>query len=117
MKIHLNTDHSVDSGDVLSAMVDDKVHAALDRFDERLTRIEVHLSDVNGEKHGVGADKRCLLEARPSGLQPVVVTEFADTFERAVGGASKKMQSLLTSTFGRIDDRHADATIRQAESH
>lgn len=49
-------------------------------------------------------------------MQPVVVTDFSDTVEQAVAGAAQKMQSLLDSTFGRIDGRDADATIRQNES-
>lgn len=57
-----------------------------------------------------------MLEARPAGMQPVVVTDFSDTVEQAVAGAAQKMQSLLNSTFGRIDGRDADATIRQNES-
>ncbi len=75
----------------------------------------MHLSDENGEKHGGGADKRCLLEARPAGLQPVVVTAFADSLEQACHDAARKMQGLLDSKFGRIDGRHADATIRHEE--
>lgn len=116
MKIELNTDHNVEGSEALVQMVEAQVQSALERFEDRLTRVEVHLGDESGEKDGSGADKRCLLEARPAGMQPVVVTDFADTLEQAVVGATRKMQSLLNSTFGRIDGRDADATIRQNES-
>jgi hypothetical protein len=116
MKIQVNTDHNVEGGEDLVLLVESEVESALARFEDRLTRVEVHLGDESGEKNGSGADKRCLLEARPAGMQPVVVTDFADTIEQAVVGATQKMQSLLNSTFGRIDERDADATIRQNEA-
>lgn len=116
MKIQLDTDRNVGSGEALVLMVEAEVQSALERFEDRLTRVEVHLGDESGEKDGGGADKRCLLEARPAGMQPVVVSDFAETLEQAVVGASRKMQSLLNSTFGRIDGRDADATIRQNET-
>jgi hypothetical protein len=116
MKIELNTDHNVAGSEALVQMVEAQVQSALERFEGRLTRVEVHLGDESGEKGGSGGDKRCLLEARPAGMQPVVVSDLADTLEQAVVGATRKMQSLLNSTFGRIDGRDADATIRQAES-
>ena len=115
MKIQVNTDHSVDGSGALVQQVEAEIHSALEHFEDRLTRAEVHLADESGEKHGSGADKRCLLEVRPAGMQPVVVTDFADTIEHAVVGASHKFQSLLSSTFGRIDGRDGDATIRQNE--
>ena len=115
MKIQVNTDHSVDGSEALVLLVEGEVQSALERFEDRLTRVEVHLGDESHEKGGSHADKRCLLEARPAGMQPVVVTDFAETLEQAVVGASQKMQSLLNSTFGRIDGRDADATIRQDE--
>jgi hypothetical protein len=116
MKIQVNTDRNVEGGEDLVLLVESEVESALERFEDRLTRVEVHLGDESGEKDGSGGDKRCLLEARPAGMQPVVVTDFADTIEQAVVGAAQKMQSLLNSTFGRIDERDADATIRQNEA-
>jgi len=116
MKIQVNTDHNVDSSEALVLLVETEVQSTLERFQDRLTRVEVHLGEEGHEKGGGGANKRCLLEARPAGMQPVVVTDFAHTIEQAIAGASEKMESLLNSTFGRIDGRHADATIRHGES-
>jgi hypothetical protein len=78
------------------------IEAGLSRYKDRLTRVEVHLSDVNGPKGGV--DCRCALEARPSGRQPVAVRSEAHTPDDAVKGAVDKMSSLLTTVFGRESD-------------
>jgi hypothetical protein len=97
-------------------MVEGEVQSALERYEDRLTRVEAHLSDVDAEKSKGSADKRCLLEARPSGMQPVVVTGSGDTYERACHDATRKMQRLLKSTFGRIEGRDGHATIRHNDT-
>jgi hypothetical protein len=112
MKIQLNTDSSIEGSDALAQTLETTIHAALDRYGDRITRVEVHLSDEDGTTGAGPSAMRCLLEARPAGLDPVVVTGSADTIERAFHDAAQKMQSVLDSTFGRIDSRDADATIR-----
>ena len=116
MKIQVNTDRNIDGNEALVAMVEAEVRSALQPVEDRLTRVEVHLGDADGDKHSGGADKRCLLEARPEGMQPVVVTGLGTTVEQACRDATRRMQSLLNSKFGRLDDRDATATIRQNES-
>lgn len=90
--------------EALSESVQSTVRHALDRFGDRITRVEVHLSDVNGDKAS-GEDKRCLLEARPAGHEPIAVTAQATDIEGALHEATLKVQRLLTSLFGRLDDR------------
>jgi regulator of PEP synthase PpsR (kinase-PPPase family) len=113
MKIQLNSDSSIEGSDALAQTVETTIHAALDRYADRITRVEVHLSDEDGTTSSGPRAMQCLLEARPAGLDPVVVTGSADTVDRACHDAAQKMQSLLDSTFGRIDSRDSDATIRQ----
>ena len=67
MKIQVNTDSSVDGGDALTAKLETTIHAALDRYGERLTRVEAHLGDEDGQSGDGPRGFRCLLEARPSG--------------------------------------------------
>ena len=116
MKIQVNTDGTVEGNETLIASVEADVQTAFERYCDRLTRIEAHLADNDGNRDGSGADKRCLLEARPAGMAPVLVTAFASTVEQACHDATRKMQRLLASTFGRIDARDADATIRHNEA-
>ena len=74
MQIQVNTDDNVKGNDELTRHVEAEIGAALSRFSDQLTRVEAHLSDENAGKSG-GADKRCMLEARPAGKQPVAVTQ------------------------------------------
>lgn len=112
MKIQVSTDRTVEGSDDLTQMVETQVQSSLEHFADRLTRVEAHLSDENADKNTPN-DKRCLLEARPQGMQPLTTTAHGDTLEQATREAAHKMQSLLKNTFGRIDTRNADATIRQ----
>jgi hypothetical protein len=104
MQIQVNSDRSVEVNTSLTESLQADISHVLDRFNERITRVEVHLSDIDGERSGK-PDKRCLMEARPNGRDPVVVTDEALTVELAVQGAARKMQRLLTSTFGRLEDK------------
>ena len=103
MKIQVNTDHTVEGHEPLIERVATIIEDGLSRFADRITRVETHLSDVNGER--AGDDKRCVIEVRPNGLDPVVATDQADTVDKAVRSATHKMVSLLDTTFGKLSSR------------
>ncbi len=115
MQIQVNTDHNVDGREELVQWVDAELTGALSRFSDRLTRIEVHLGDESAGRD-TGADKRCMVEARPTGRPPVVVTHHAATIDSAVSGAVDKLTRLLTSTFERADDKKGGASLRGEET-
>jgi hypothetical protein len=104
VEIHVNTDSNIDGGAGLAAQVEAAVEGALRRFARRVTRVEVHLKDVNSVKGGAD-DIRCALEARLAGLQPVAVTHNAGTPLEAVSGATDKLTRVLDSTLGRLGQR------------
>lgn len=111
MQIQLNTDQHIQGSDSLGEWVDRELKDKLGRFRESITRIEVHLSDVNGARTGV-ADKRCLLEARLAGRQPVAVSHDAAKVADAVHGAADKLTRALDSALGRVRDAHGRESIR-----
>ncbi len=101
MDIRLNTDKNIEGKEALAAQVEAAVERTLQRFDDQITRVEVHLSDENAGKSGRD-DKRCLMEARLEGRQPVAVTHQAGSLSEAVDGAANKLKSLLTTALGRV---------------
>lgn len=101
MKIQINTDKNVTGSDELRISFSTLLSEELDRFDDQITRLEVHLSDENGSKDGLN-DKRCLIEARIEGRQPIVVTDEASNHEQAVKGAVGKLKTKLNTIFGRM---------------
>ena len=103
MKIQINTDSNIEGSEELTQQTQAVVESALERFAEHITRVEVHLSDENGDKGGT--DKRCVMEARLEGMQPVAVTDQAENMEQAINGAADKLERLLDHELGRLGDR------------
>lgn len=114
MQIEVTTDQNIAAHGANIDRISADVEAALERFADRLTRIEVHLADDNAGKPGKD-DKRCTLEARPAGQQPVAVTNHADTVDDALDGALRKLDSLLNSRFGKQDNSKGGASVRHPE--
>jgi ribosomal subunit interface protein len=104
MNIQVNTDHNIEGSAELNSYVQSSLSEAFARFKVAITRIEVHLSDENAGKTG-GNDKRCLLEARISHHQPIVVSHHADTIHQAIEMASDKLLRALDSMAGKLTDR------------
>jgi hypothetical protein len=85
------------------AGVDAAISQAFGRYGDRVIRVEVHFEDANGPKGGV--DHQCRLEARLAGLNPLVVSNVAQTTDEALHGTIGKMERLLASTLGKLDDQ------------
>lgn len=101
MQVLVNSDHHIAGGASVSTRVETIVLDAVDRFETRLTRVEVHLNDVNGPKHG-DREKRCMMEARIGGLRPLAVKHQAPTLLEAIEGAADKLERALDHTLGRL---------------
>jgi ribosome-associated translation inhibitor RaiA len=110
MRIQINTHHTAGDDD-FTGRVEAAIAAGLDRFADQLTRVEVHLEDVNGGKGGP-ADKRCMIEARPTHHQPVAVTHQAETIPLALDGAIEKARRVLDKTLASRTDHKGRATVR-----
>ena len=104
MMIQVNTDDNVEGRDLLSTRVQSVIENSLRRFAGEITRVEVHLGDVNSHKGGE-RDKRCAMEARLEGYPPVAVTHQAPSLELAIDGAADKLLRRLDHAIGRLRDR------------
>jgi ribosome-associated translation inhibitor RaiA len=94
MQIQVNA-ADAQTRDVDEEMVRNEVLKAMERFASRITRIEVHVKDVNGPKSG--DDKQCTMEARLAGLDPMTVTADAPDVRSAVISAAGKLQRKVQS--------------------
>lgn len=101
MIIQINTDSNITGSDELSAYLESTISDALARFSDKITRVELHLSDENSHKEGQN-DKRCMLEARIEGMQPIAVTNQDGTMEQALDGALDKLVTSLQTIFGKL---------------
>lgn len=84
--------------DALDNHIQNEISQRLKHLQERLTRIEIHVGDENAHKHG-RSDKRCLMEARPRGLDPVAVEAHDEDYYKAAAVAARKLQHALEHRF------------------
>ena len=103
MTIQLNTDKNIEGSERLTNYINDTISEELSRFNDYITRIEVHLSDENGAKEGAN-DKKCVLEARIKNKQPIAATSNADTVEKALSDSLSKIKAAV----GKVKSKSAD---------
>jgi non-homologous end joining protein Ku len=111
MLIEVRTDGNIQGSLRFSDHVKTLVHAALDRFGDRIRRVDVHLSDAVGDKAGHD-DKCCMIEARRDGHEPIVVTRQEATIDQAIHSAIDSLKKSIESASGKeatrdhLRDRH-----------
>jgi ribosome-associated translation inhibitor RaiA len=110
MLVHITTDNHIHGGENLTRDVESTVTDALSRFQPQLQRVEVHLIDENSHKSGDN-DKRCTIEARLAGLQPIAASGNGANIDQAVEGALEKLIHQLDHKLGRLSDRKGRAPM------
>jgi ribosome-associated translation inhibitor RaiA len=101
MLIQFNKDNHVDGHQEIVPDIERQLESSLSRFAHQITRVEVYLHDVNADKAGA-ADKRCTLEVRVSGYDPIAVHNDASSLTAAFNGARTKLVRTLDRRFGKL---------------
>lgn len=104
MQIQVNTDNTISGREDVVRFVESVLQSKLGAIADPITRVEVHLKDENATKHGPD-DKRCMVEARLEGRQPVSATHSADNLKSAVTGAVDKLRNVLDRELGKLRAR------------
>jgi hypothetical protein len=94
MLIEVRTDDNVQGSKQLSDEVKTVVQTTLDRFGDRIRRVDVYLSDATGNKAGHD-DKCCKIEARRDGREPIIVTHHETTMDQAIRGAPLRIELVI----------------------
>jgi hypothetical protein len=113
MRIQVDTDDHASGRKEVALQVEAPITDVVDRFRERITRIELHSIDENSGKPGDN-DKRCLTEARLAGRKPVALTHAAGSLEEAFGDAAESIKRALASALGRIERSQGRDSILEA---
>jgi len=107
MQFQFNSDSSVMGTENVASRIEVQVREKLARFEDRLTRLEVHVRDENGAKGG-GDDKACMIEARPRGGKPIGVTAHAAKVDDAARKAANTIAQRLERHFGKAEKHGHD---------
>jgi len=105
MEIRFNSDNAIEGSAGMAQAVEERLTERLEtRFGSRLTTIEVHVRDVDGDSNRAdGVEAR--LEARPRNGQAIFVAERAEKPLEAVNAALGTLVTRLDTVFGKAD-RH-----------
>ncbi|WP_434680510.1 HPF/RaiA family ribosome-associated protein [Pseudomonas sp. R1-18] len=103
MQVQVDSNH-IEGSAALQEWVGSTVVDELERYTDLLTRVEIHVGDVNAQKGGA-QDKRCQIEARPKGHTSISVTHNAESLDLAVAGAARKMNHALEHLVGRLSPK------------
>ena len=103
MQVLVDSDHHIVGGVDLAERVQGVVEGRLERFEGRITRVEVHLNDLNSRKRGE-RDMRCMMEARLGGMRPIAVSHEASTLTEAIHAAADKLESAVEHALGSLED-------------
>jgi hypothetical protein len=105
MQILLRSDLNTDGSQLMAEHFQGVVNGAMGRFGNRITRVEAHLSDVDGQAKSSAGEIHCTLEARLVGLEPVVVKSQAGNAHEAIEGAVRKLKRAVGAEIGKHDPR------------
>jgi ribosome-associated translation inhibitor RaiA len=103
MQVLLNTDPHTDGRHEMAEHLSQTVKEALHRFGDHITRVEAHLSDANSHAKTGPDEIHCTLEARLTGLEPVVVKDHAGNAHQAINGAVGKLKRAVTTALAKHD--------------
>ncbi len=115
MSIQVNTDHNISGSDELKDYVEIHLSEIRSRFKGAITRIEVYLSDENAGKTG-RMGKRCLIEARISNQQSIVVNHNDNSIHQAIEKASDNLLRALSHMQGKLSHRTSISNMHLNES-
>ncbi|MCK5771059.1 HPF/RaiA family ribosome-associated protein [Algiphilus sp.] len=100
MHVQINPAEGIEVSEALAQHIHDSLERVEKRFGDRITRVEIHLKDINGPKGG--PDKHCLVEARPRGLDPAVAESTSEDAYDGVRQAAHKLEKVLDKRIGKL---------------
>ncbi len=104
MQFQFNSRSNVDGDVDMAANVEDIVRTRLNRIQDRITRVEVHIGDMIGGRAGSG-DMQCVIELRPIGMAPISASDQAPDISQAVSGAADKALVIFDRQIGKRTDK------------
>jgi ribosomal subunit interface protein len=107
LPIHIRPGN-LQTSSAIEAWVHRKLAGAFRRYGAKMTAVEVHFEDVNGQKHG-GEHTRCVMEARVNGRIPIAVSAGASNLYAAIDAASRKLDAAISRV---VERRHTRSRRR-----
>lgn len=104
MQILINTDRHTTRSEELVTRIEAIAQKELKHQAAHLTRVEYHLSDVNSETRSGATDKRCLIEGRIAGRDPVTAEHRGEDIQQAVLEATRQLARGLDRVISKMQN-------------
>lgn len=104
MLIQIDSDNGTAVTEAAIEGITAELETALARFADRLTRVEVHLTEETAP-HAPERSVKCTIEARPSRQEPLAITAHAHDVAAALREGTHKVIAALDTRFGKTSDR------------
>lgn len=105
MQVQVNADSHIEGREKLIEHVEGVIRDAVDHYEDEVTHVDAHLSDVNSAEKTGPDNMRCMFEARLAGLKNIAVKHQADSLHQAIEGAADKLTKALETALGKLQDR------------
>ncbi len=106
MHFQVRTDNHIKNSEALADHVRAEMDGALiERYADRIRRVEVYLQDMNAQKGG--DDIRCSIELHLAGLPPIAVDHRSPALDESVSGAFERLLHAVEHKVGKMEDRNA----------
>lgn len=115
MQVRVDFDDHIDGSEDLVIRVEGVVEGSLDRFQGRISRVDVHLSQLGRAQPGQ-RDLCCRMEAYAGALAPIVVSHEAMTLTEAIHAAAAKLTRAVGAALGRRKPKE-DAAAEGQDAH
>ncbi len=96
--------------DTLAEHVDAKIRLALGLYREKIRRVDIFLSDVNGPKGG--EDIMCKIKIKADGHAPLIAQATATSIYDAMNICSQRIKRSVSRRFDRVLQRYKGASER-----
>ena len=116
MQVQVHTDATIQGGESLETWVRDEVNTKLARLKEHVVRVEVFLTGVDALKTTGGPGKKCVLETRANGRQPVAVNAEAEKVKDAFNAALEKLRRAVESDLDKVRDKNIRESVRGVDA-
>lgn len=103
MDFQFNTGNAVPADIRVEAHFEARIRERLARFSPRLSRIEVHVRDIDGTRRESPQGIEAMIEARPKNGDPLSARERGPNTDAAISAALQKLVARLDATFGKAD--------------
>lgn len=110
LKIHT---HDFSLTGALKSHVDSKIRLALGRYTERIQRVDITLTDINGPRGG--EDMRCQLVIKPEGMASFVVQETAEDLYSAISIAAHRAKRSMERQMCRLKNQRRVSIRRRKQ--